>query len=1381
MSCVKSLGLCLLFMLQILVGGYGQVKKIEKGLSKVHGRLQGYDYGKALSSLGKLEKKYPESKWKVDQLIDAGAIKALVALETGQAETCVNQLRDATNRLEQSVGVDPEKRVALEKSLLNTAVLSGFHSPVESLLGNAPLSDESLLYSFPDKVYLSLSKNHLLIDQGFIQPFQKKKQRLERVQTEIYNRLEDKDFIKSLSKEAQETLAECYVMAVYQVGLLQMHNGWLHEASGDMLNFEKQVKKAIPGDSPWLGRYYALLSELHRQTGENKLSRKYAEQAVKQLEKSLEDHHRELLYARLRAVRFLAEDDRERRSEEMEATLQKDSKYYGDFSGSQNLVPMYMASFLTSRHARKYRKSVEKALRLMEYLNEFPHLFRDNIEELLFLRDYFLETGQYEYAARADYKIMDALAQNMQKGAPVLLAYSVESAVIRFKYLYQVPGEPMLEDARKQELISMFGKDHPLYRKYLSLGSDFFAQYSRFKEAEAWRVEQLNLLRIKNGRQSAPYLQGLVSMIHLLMDQGKLQAAHDSVASYGVLFDETDVDDWSARVQHGYVNGRLSEMMGDYDGAEKIYRQAFRLVNRAERKSDLFLTLDPELKASVQIFSGEVKAAEKVLLESLERKQAAYGERGFPLAKTHQLLARLYLVSGNLPQAKTNAARAEFIVGETLGDQSLRALQVRELRADIDLSLADYELAYQKLRTVHRAYGEIFGPAHFKTARVAVRMLKAEVAVTGNVKGITDRLTVVSQQLRDQLGRTHPDCARALMLLGSLHLANGDTGLAAHAADTAKACFAAIDNRHPELIDVYRMQARIAYEKGLMPAAMEYLAEAEKLARTVFNASHPSVTAIQADQAMALLKDQPEEALDLFRGVMAQREAFLQNDFLFLTQRERQKFHATFQRELELYPYLMYRYSDQSNSVWRDLLHHRMVTKGILLRSKTDFEKDVRATGRLALIDQLAAWKDVRATYTQMLMRGEDNAGAKDRLEETLERAEKLENELIGEVYGGKSNRKSADARDVQKALEKNEMLIEIIRSAAETGKPIYLAMLVDRSGFRVIPFPESERLESGGYRYLQNALKLEAWDKYSYGEFWAPLQTAIPDDIQTIYFSPDGIFNLVNPEVLQSPDSTYLFEKYAFVRLTNPVDILGLKEEGQESITVRKALLLGNPQLYSESGVHQWDALPGAEEEVVNVSEKLETGGWEKMSLTGSVAREDSLKHADSPAILHLATHGFFLGNRGTVESAAVMRALSIRENPLVKSGLLLAEGGAAFDRLGADGNAEGILTSLEAQNLELYGCKLVVLSACETGLGSVQVGNGVYGLQKAFLDAGAEHVVMTLQKVDDRVTRSFMDSFYAHYLDSGNEEQALRTAKEDIRREHPHPKYWGPFVLIR
>jgi MYXO-CTERM domain-containing protein len=179
--------------------------------------------------------------------------------------------------------------------------------------------------------------------------------------------------------------------------------------------------------------------------------------------------------------------------------------------------------------------------------------------------------------------------------------------------------------------------------------------------------------------------------------------------------------------------------------------------------------------------------------------------------------------------------------------------------------------------------------------------------------------------------------------------------------------------------------------------------------------------------------------------------------------------------------------------------------------------------------------------------------------------------------------------------------------------------------------------------------------------------------------------------------------------------------------------------------------------------------------TLEGAAATEASLKALHAPKILHVSTHGFFDRDDEALHAAPDEKPLHI-ENPLLRSGLAFA--GA---NRGGVGKEDGLLTALEASQLDLWGTKLVVLSACETGMGQAKNGDGVYGLRRAFTMAGAETVVMSLWQVDARATTDLMKAYYQGLSAGGGRAEALREVQRAMlsSADRAHPHYWASFIV--
>lgn len=288
---------------------------------------------------------------------------------------------------------------------------------------------------------------------------------------------------------------------------------------------------------------------------------------------------------------------------------------------------------------------------------------------------------------------------------------------------------------------------------------------------------------------------------------------------------------------------------------------------------------------------------------------------------------------------------------------------------------------------------------------------------------------------------------------------------------------------------------------------------------------------------------------------------------------------------------------------------------------------------------------------------------------------------------------------------------------------------------------------------------------------------------------SPDDDLNLVPFAALKDAKGRYLLEDYEVDYLTSGRDLLHLAALQNARST---PVVLGNPDFDAgasaaappaEAGQRSGDLararftpLPGTEQEVQAI-DKILSGA---RLFTGNGASKSVLQTLQAPLILHVATHGFFLdeqkptgkGVRG-LELDDTPAVPSTPENPLIRSGLAVS---GANDKA----TVNGILTALEASNIDLDGTRLVVLSACETAVGQVEMGEGVYGLRRALLVAGSQTQVMSLWKVDDNATRDLMIGFYEKLRKGAGRGESLRQVQLEMlqRKEYAHPYFWAAFI---
>jgi CHAT domain-containing protein len=309
------------------------------------------------------------------------------------------------------------------------------------------------------------------------------------------------------------------------------------------------------------------------------------------------------------------------------------------------------------------------------------------------------------------------------------------------------------------------------------------------------------------------------------------------------------------------------------------------------------------------------------------------------------------------------------------------------------------------------------------------------------------------------------------------------------------------------------------------------------------------------------------------------------------------------------------------------------------------------------------------------------------------------------------------------------------------------------------------------------------------------------------LFLCPDGDLTRLPFETLPTGDGRRLIDDYQISYLGTGRDLLrfGIETVGQPAsplviadpdfdlgiaapVPAGETRPRGRQSRTLDRGALHFDPLPGTRGEGEHIAAHLGVQPW----LQGN-ALKGRLKVSPSPRILHIATHGFFLedqkrdakhhhlgvGVAGTMVQSPFGRLSQGMENPLLRSGLALAGANTWLQGKPLPAEAEdGILTAEDVSGLDLLGTELVVLSACETGLGAVHVGEGVFGLGRSFVLAGAKTLVMSLWKVPDQQTQELMEDFYRRILMDEPRADALRAAQLAMKEKYPEPLYWGAFI---
>jgi CHAT domain-containing protein len=677
-------------------------------------------------------------------------------------------------------------------------------------------------------------------------------------------------------------------------------------------------------------------------------------------------------------------------------------------------------------------------------------------------------------------------------------------------------------------------------------------------------------------------------------------------------------------------------------------------------------------------------------------------------------------------------------------------------------------------------------------------------------------LYLEAKDIREKvLGKLHPDYATSCNNLALLYRNQGLYSKAEPLYLEAKDIREKVLGKlHPDYATSCNNLAVLYENQGLSSKAEPLYLEAKDIREKVLGKLHPDY-ANSCNNLAGLYRAQglSSKAEPLYLAAHQTYFSLIENQFANLSEKEKEGFLKTFSHYFEIFHSFVLLRKEQNQAIVANMYNNLLVTKALLFNAQNKVRNNILSSGNQALIESFESWRAKRNYLAKVYqMPPEEKVKRNINVEQLENEANTLEKQLSAqsELFAKANEKKRYSWQDVQKTLKPKEAAVEIVRFRLHNTKnkftdTIYYAALIVTPKTKL---PELVVLKNGNaleraIGYYRNNIKFKLEDKESYNLYWKPIAAKLKDlKINKVYVSSDGVYNSLNLQTLLNPETgKYLADEWDVQLVTNTKDLITGK---QKQNTDKEALLFGYPDYAYGSNLDSTknadydkiktdslkrdfaggriSMLPGTEKEINELHENLIRENWKSASFMMGNATEKKIKALQNPKVLHIATHGFFMKNvEGDKEiDFAGFDNKKVSENPLLRSGLLLAGSQQTFDgRMTAD-EEDGILTAYEAMNLNLDNTDLVVLSACETGLGEIKNGEGVFGLQRAFQTAGAKNIIMSLWKVDDEATRELMQLFYAKWLKEGNKHTAFKHAQTEMKAKYKHPFYWGAFVMV-
>lgn len=495
-------------------------------------------------------------------------------------------------------------------------------------------------------------------------------------------------------------------------------------------------------------------------------------------------------------------------------------------------------------------------------------------------------------------------------------------------------------------------------------------------------------------------------------------------------------------------------------------------------------------------------------------------------------------------------------------------------------------------------------------------------------------------------------------------------------------------------------------------------------------------------------------------------------NFTGMTSAQREYFIAQFKPLFAYSNRLMESHPSQKLAV--AFFENNMFLKGLLLRSETSVANAIAAMEDKWLTRKYNRYVEAsQELVSRQYISGPGNYYAKKKLESEIA---SLETEI---AHASRDFRRETETANLsisqlRKSLDQNDVAMEII----EGDKSVF-ALLLDKSG-KVVYKPVASKKQLAKYTQTHGAIYV---DRDVVNEMFNAIMPVITG--KNIYLTTSGIFNQISFSALPIDADGHIFADIAKIHVIgSPAEIPAIKSSDKLNMIAKNSILWGGVEyglmdsvldgISETRGIMRGDMLgklPNSFKEVNDIAQLLSANGNHPKVISGTSATEKSFisRSGKKDYILHVSTHGFF-HDSGTFT------------NPMQNSGLLFANSQKYWmsDNLASSINdTDGILRADEIAKLDLSGCRLAVLSACQTGLGEYN-SEGVYGLQRAFKLAGAKSVLMSLWSIDDKATAELMTEFYRNLITGQEPDEALVVAQRALREKGYSPDKWAAFVLL-
>jgi tetratricopeptide (TPR) repeat protein/CHAT domain-containing protein len=1148
-----------------------------------------------------------------------------------------------------------------------------------------------------------------------------------------------------------------------------------------------ELRKELLGDNhPEVALGLNNLAQFYFQKSQYEEALPFQEQALELYKKSLGEVHPDVAYCLNNLSQLYSENGQfEKAFPFQEQALELFKKCLGDNHPDVAMSLNNLAQLYSS--IGQYEKALpfqEQALIIYREVFGEEHL--DVAMSLYNLAGLYSDIGQYDKAIPLYENALKIKRKLLGKYDPSLVVSFNNIALLYSEIRQYEKAQSLYEKALKINR-KVFGEEHLEVATSLNNLANFHSQMGQYKKAQPLYEQALKIRQKLLGKEHPDIATSLNNLAFLFYEMGQFEEVQSLYEQSLKIYIQAFGQD------HPEVATSLNNLaifysqMGQYEKARSLIEQSLEIRRKVLGKdhSDVAASL-----SDLALLYSDIGQYEKALAfneQALKINRKVFSEEHYNVSTSLNNLGILYFSLGQYDKAQSYCEQALIISKKVLGED----------HPDLTISLNNLALIYSDIGQYEKAQ------SYFEQALKIVNKL---------------------------LGKDHPKAAIILCNLASLYHTMGQYEKALELGNQAlEITREVLGEEHTEVATILNNLARIYSDIGQYEKANLFSEQSLKINRKVLGNENIELLTSLSNLALHCSQiGQFDKALSLFKESLDLTNKQLTNTLPSLSEDGKIAFVEQVIVNYEIYDGFLLSTETKFKSPTFSF-DNNLFLNNLTLRSNETMRSSILNSSDSILIEDFQNWQGFKRHYANAQSMSLDEIKNKNidikALEDSIETKERSLS-LRSQVFQTEQEKLQLNFETVKSRLGKDEAFLmfhsfDYYNGKSWTDSVLYTVFVVCPNQKEPLLVELFEQSQLDSLTKVDDVFSMmdklyQPSDSALYNLVWKSIAGYL-GDAKKVYIAPSGQLHKLAFAAIGDGAGHVLSDKYEihqvlsaqdFVYPSNPVVFNkddkstttsialfgGIKYEQSNTTASAKDSVLFSPLSLLSKDLNRgnsFEYLPATQKEIESIQSQFNQNNKTTLSYSGSEATEASLRSLEgdkAPKILHIATHGYFAPdpeedhNKIQLQMMGQENRFTASDNPLLRSGLMMAGSNASWKgTVTLPSEEDGILTAQEVSNLNLLNTQLVVLSACETGLGDIKGREGVFGLQRAFRLAGAKYLLLSLWSIPDEETSEYMQLFYAEVLKQNDISKAYKTTQSSMRQKYPNsPMKWAGMVLV-